>query len=419
MEKKYRLTVVVKTQSLKLRPKNEIKTIFLNSKSVKQFYDWIVGPEPRLWLDVAEEDSCEGVSFRRAGEMSLLAVVSVVSVLTLSLVRNVDSACSLNWNLIRRTREQAENSGSGTMPEAGGALDPDWIRGANLVWMTSFAEELAKIIEYQAALIFTKESVHTGLPSLAHSVQFTSVEDVDWLHFYLPVVFFFFYSFIFLPSLCNVQRRQWQVDYNVPKFRSNSHERPSTTWVFGGCCLILLRFRCLMDETPNSRYMEQTAWLMCLFGVFQSLMVELPQIRALVPFCCQHGSSVTRGAFCFVFTMICWFYRLGNTTIRARSLSPWLEIGSYKNGQQKKEREQNVDSRHPQHLLFFTLRFSSTSVAPGYILKYLISKEQWLLRPFFWSLTFVQVFPDLHKQINPEKSCPLAAVRDERPTDRV
>lgn len=74
---------------------------------------------------MAEEDSCEGVSFRRAGEISLLAVVSVVSVSTLSLVRNVDSACSLNWNLIRCTREQAENSGSGTMPEAGGALDPD------------------------------------------------------------------------------------------------------------------------------------------------------------------------------------------------------------------------------------------------------------------------------------------------------
>lgn len=37
----------------------------------------------------------------------------------------------------------------------------------------------------------------------------------------------------------------------------------------------------------------------------------------------------------------------------------------------------------------------------------------------FLSLTFVQVFPDLHKQINPENSCLLAAVRDERPADRV
>lgn len=38
---------------------------------------------------------------------------------------------------------------------------------------------------------------------------------------------------------------------------------------------------------------------------------------------------------------------------------------------------------------------------------------------FFWSVTFVQVFPDLHKQINPEHSCLPAAVRDERPADRV
>lgn len=122
----------------------------------------------------------------------------------------------------------------------------------------------------------------------------------------------------------------------------------------------VVRFRCLMDETnaaPNSRYVEETPWLMCLFEVFHSLMVELPQIRVLVPFCCQHGSSVTRDEFCFVFMpvsdstytfppppvlaqyndqfhitpdknsslmLICWCYRPGNTTIRACSSSPWL-----------------------------------------------------------------------------------------------
>lgn len=67
------------------------------------------------------------------------------------------------------------------------------------------------------------------------------------------------------------------------------------------------RFFCLMDETnavPNSRYVEQTAWLMCLFRFSQSLMIELPQIRALVPFCCQRGSLVTWGEFCFVFSRL-------------------------------------------------------------------------------------------------------------------
>lgn len=63
------------TQSLKLRTKNEIKTFFLNSES-KQF--WLDGgfaraqtdPDSRPWPDVGEEDSCDGVTSRRSGEMS-------------------------------------------------------------------------------------------------------------------------------------------------------------------------------------------------------------------------------------------------------------------------------------------------------------------------------------------------------------
>lgn len=47
------------------------------------------------------------------------------------------------------------------VPEAGGALDPGWkdrwIWGANVVWMSSFAGELAEIIECQTALMFTEE----------------------------------------------------------------------------------------------------------------------------------------------------------------------------------------------------------------------------------------------------------------------
>lgn len=54
----------------------------------------------------------------------LLAVASVVSVLTVSLVR-MDPASSLNQNLIRHTREHVGDSRSGNAPEAGGALDPD------------------------------------------------------------------------------------------------------------------------------------------------------------------------------------------------------------------------------------------------------------------------------------------------------
>lgn len=34
-------------------------------------------------------------------------------------------------------------------------------------------------------------------------------------------------SFIFLPSPFNVQSSQWQVDYNVPEFWSNQHDKPS------------------------------------------------------------------------------------------------------------------------------------------------------------------------------------------------
>lgn len=98
------------------------------------------------------------------------------------------------------------------------------------------------------------------------------------------------HSFCFLASPFNVQSRHWQVDYNVPKFWSNRHDKLSLYGYLGA----LTRFHVLMNETnaaSNSRYVEQTAWLMCLFGVSQSLMAELSQIRPLVPFCCQHNCS--------------------------------------------------------------------------------------------------------------------------------
>lgn len=187
--------------------------------------------------------------------------------------------------------------------------------------MTSFAEELAKMIECQTALVFTDELVHTELPSTAPFSPVYECGGRGLIIFLATSCFFYFlistecpwapqqpsclccdaHSLIFLPSPCNVQNRQWRVDYNVPEFGSNHHE-----WLCGSLGAVV-RFRCLMDKTnraPNSGYVEQTAWLMCLFGVSQSLMVELPQIRALVPFCCPHGSSVTWGRFGFVSTPV-------------------------------------------------------------------------------------------------------------------
>lgn len=102
-------------------------------------------------------------------------------------------------------------------------------------------------------------------------------------------------SFIFLPSPFNVQSSQWQVDYKVPEFWSNQHDKPSLRGLRGGPT----RFHVLMNETNallSSRYVEQTAWLMCLFGVSQSLMAELPHIRPPLPFCCQDGASSTQNS---------------------------------------------------------------------------------------------------------------------------
>lgn len=70
------------------------------------------------------------------------------------------------------------------------------------------------------------------------------------------------------------------------------------------------RFHVLMNETNtalSSRYMEQTEWLMCLFGVSQSLMAELPHIRPPLPFCCQHGSSSTQNSALFSAATRMWW----------------------------------------------------------------------------------------------------------------
>lgn len=127
-------------------------------------------------------------------------------------------------------------------------------------------------------------------------------------------------------------------------------------------------------------------------------MIELPQIRALVPFCCQHSASVTWGEFCFFppvcdstfaplllpppphndpshiaqgknssLMLICWFYRLEKSTrqysfiiiiiivVTNRQLGKWTAL---------KEREQNVDSRHPQRLFFSHLEISKRLRCP-------------------------------------------------------
>lgn len=100
-------------------------------------------------------------------------------------------------------------------------------------------------------------------------------------------------SFIFLPSPFNVQSSQWQVDYKVPEFWSNQHDTPSLRGLRG-----VLRESMFwwVKQTHCWAPGTQTAWLMCLFGVSQSQMAELPHIRPPLPFCCQDGASSTQNS---------------------------------------------------------------------------------------------------------------------------
>lgn len=200
-----------------------------------------------------------------------------------------------------------------------------------------------------------------------------------------------------------------------PNFESNRHEWLSATQVFEDCCEIPL-----FDGWNKHGAELQVCGadgLMCLFGVSpiirdwvsQSLIIVLPRITAQnVPFCCWYGSSVTRDEFCFVFMPVCDFPPNSETPSSACLSSLWLEIGSYRNGQHKKEREQNVDSRHPQAPPLLPVTFWSISSAQN--------NNFWSLFVCLWRF---QVFLYLHKQINPESLVCWQLWRMKRPTDHI